>query len=55
VAGFFMRGKIWGMSDWNSTLLISLYVWAVMVSLGIVLLMLRDTKRRFSLRWFDRL
>lgn len=34
-----------------NTLLVSLYVWAVTVSFGIVLLMLRDIKRRFSLRW----
>ena len=46
-----MRGRMASISDWRSTLLVSLYVWAVMVSFGIVLLMLRDTKRRFSLRW----
>jgi hypothetical protein len=46
----FMRVRMAGMSDWRSELLLSLYVWGAMVSLGVGLLMLRDTRRRFSLR-----
>jgi hypothetical protein len=38
------------MSNWRSELLLSLYIWGAMVSFGVGLLMLRDTRRRFSLK-----